>query len=133
MNPETTLVILKPPALSCGHVGALIAALENNQLRVHSIRSKRLNHTDLVRLYPHVTHMPFFAGLVELYTSEDCVVMFVKGENAIQRVRDLIGPTKNPPAGTLRYLYADPDVSHNNLIHASDSPEAFAAERLIFE
>lgn len=111
---ETTLVLLKPPAIQNGYVGNLITALEDKGLRIKSMRTKRLNGTDIDRMYGHVSHLPFFPDMKALYTSADTVVIFIDGHDAIQKVRALIGP-------------------HNNLIHASDSPEAFAAERLIFE
>lgn len=51
--------------------------------------------------------------------------MIVYGENAVQGMRDLMGPTKSieAPAGTIREDYGNKEIVNENVIHGSDSRE----------
>ena len=72
---------------------------------------------------------PFFDNLIVFMTSGPCVPFVVKGENAITRVREIMGATNPSEAneGTIRKDFADSIDS--NIIHGSDSNES--AEREI--
>jgi nucleoside-diphosphate kinase len=54
--------------------------------------------------------------------------MVLEGENAITRLRKLMGATNpaNAEDGTIRELYAE-DIEHN-AVHGSDAPETAAVE-----
>jgi nucleoside-diphosphate kinase len=56
------------------------------------------------------------------------IALALEGENAISRVRDLLGPTNSAeaPAGTLRGDFGEDMMI--NVCHASDAPETAAAE-----
>ena len=60
--------------------------------------------------------------------SEPVVAMILEGENVIDSVRELLGPTDSTqaPAGTIRGDYGETVMI--NVVHASDSPEAAEAE-----
>jgi nucleoside-diphosphate kinase len=73
---------------------------------------------------------PFYAGLVGFMTSGAVVAMELQGENAIQKVRDLIGHTNPALAaeGTIRALYGNKEDMTENAVHASANPEDAARE-----
>ena len=75
---------------------------------------------------------PFFDGLVSYLTSGPIVALILEGDNAIISCRNLAGTTdgSRAAAGTIRG-----DFSLNieeNIVHASDSPEAYNHEYKIF-
>ena len=57
--------------------------------------------------------------------SDYVVAMIVSGENAIQGMRDLMGPTKSAvaPEGTIRGDFGNKEIVNQNVIHGSDSQE----------
>ena len=57
--------------------------------------------------------------------SDYVVPMIVYGENAVETMRDLMGPTKSfeAPAGTIRGDYGNKEKIEENIIHGSDSKE----------
>jgi nucleoside-diphosphate kinase len=74
---------------------------------------------------------PFFAGLVKFMTSGPCIVMALEREDAVLKLREVMGATNpaNAAEGTIRKLYAE--SIERNAIHGSDAPET-AAEELKF-
>ena len=62
--------------------------------------------------------------------SRPVIVAVLRGENAIAKVRELLGPTKsaNAPAGTIRGDFGNKEIVTYNICHASDSEESAAAE-----
>ena len=70
---------------------------------------------------------PFFDELIEFMTSGPIVAMVLEGENAIARVREIIGPTDSNEArkvapNSIRALYGTD--KGKNAVHASDSPQS---------
>jgi nucleoside-diphosphate kinase len=60
------------------------------------------------------------------------IALALEGEDAVNRVRDLLGPTDSTEAdpGTIRgdFGFKDGDSKMRNVCHASDGPETAAAE-----
>ncbi|NNM30997.1 MAG: nucleoside-diphosphate kinase, partial [Akkermansiaceae bacterium] len=60
------------------------------------------------------------------------IALALEGEDVITKVRDLLGPTDSTQAeaGTIRgdFGFKDGDAKMRNVCHASDGPEAAAAE-----
>jgi nucleoside diphosphate kinase len=63
--------------------------------------------------------------------SVKCMILIYEGENAVKKIRDVLGPTDplKAPEGTVRREFGK-DVMVNTA-HASDSPESFERERRI--
>ncbi len=78
--------------------------------------------------YAHHVGRPFFPDLCAFMKSAPVIVLLLGGENAISVVRRLVGPTdsRKAPKGTIRGDYGQDSTV--NMVHASDSPEAVAAE-----
>ncbi|MDG0965225.1 MAG: nucleoside-diphosphate kinase, partial [Opitutales bacterium] len=71
---------------------------------------------------------PFFPEIAEFMSSCPVMALVLEGENVIQGVRDLIGPTDSTaaPKGTIRGDLGTDRMK--NVVHASDSPDSALAE-----
>ena len=128
MAIERTLSIVKPDAVGRNLVGTVIQAFEKAGLRVAALRMMRLSSDEVGRFYEVHRSRPFYGSLTAYMSSGNIVPMVVEGENAIARVREIMGatdPAKAAP-GTLRKLHAE--SIERNVVHGSDAPETAAFE-----
>lgn len=128
MATETTLILFKPDCVQKNLSGQVLARFQEQGLIVRGIKMMTLSNELLTEHYSHVADKPFFPEIVAFMQQSPVVALALEGEEAIGRVRDLLGPTNSAeaPAGTIRG-----DLGENmmvNVCHASDSPEAAAAE-----
>jgi len=132
MNIEQTLTIIKPDAVAAGKVGAIITRLEDEGFRFLGIKFMRLSKPQAQSFYGIHKAKPFFDNLVKFITNGPVVVAVIERENAIQHLRDLMGPTDSmkAPPDTLRGKFGS-DIE-KNAIHGSDSPETAAFEISFF-
>jgi nucleoside-diphosphate kinase len=91
------------------------------------------------KLYAVHKGKPFYEGLIKFITSGAAIVTVIEGENAVSRIRDMIGPTdpRKAPPGTFRGdNVGDPlfteDGTMMNICHGSDSPENAKSEIAVF-
>jgi len=128
MALERTLTILKPDAVSAGHIGGIIKIFEANRFRIVAARLVRLTKAEAEGFYAVHRARPFFASLTEFMSSGPALVMVLEGENVIARLREVMGATDpaKAAAGTIRKLYAA-NIEHN-AVHGSDAPETAAYE-----
>lgn len=98
-----------------------------------------LNYTqnDAKKHYAEHIGKDFYPALEKYITSDKVYGMQVEGENAISVIRTIIGSTKNPAEGTIRFdIPALLGLEHRvtqNVVHASDSVESAKRELEIFE
>lgn len=125
---EKTLIILKPDAFTKRKVGSTIDRFEQAGFEVVGAKMMQLDSAKLREHYAHIADKPFFPEIQEFMSSLPVIVLALQGDGVIDRVRLLVGPTdsKKAPAGTIRGDWGS-DVMRN-IVHASDSPEAAAAE-----
>lgn len=125
---ERTVVIVKPDAVQDGNIGNIIACLERNDLHPIGIKMHQLTKREASLFYCEHCERDIFPGLIEYMTSGPVVFLVVEGEDAVSRVRELVGATnpQNARAGTLRQLYGS--ELPRNAIHASDSFESVKRE-----
>jgi nucleoside-diphosphate kinase len=125
---ETTLVLLKPDCLAARHCGDVVARFEAAGLEIVGCKMMLLADNTLAEHYAHVSDRPFYPGLKSFMQSSPVAVFALSGENAVARVRDLIGPTDSRKAakGTIRGDFGKDAMF--NVVHGSDSPENAAAE-----
>ncbi|BAJ50292.1 nucleoside diphosphate kinase [Candidatus Caldarchaeum subterraneum] len=129
---DRTFVILKPNAVSRGLVGEIISRFERKGLKPLAIQLKQLTRDEAARLYEVHRGKPFYEDLLTAITKGPVVLMVLEGRQAVEVVRKLIGatdPVKAEP-GTIRGDYGL-DIT-DNLVHASDSAEAYQRESAIF-
>ncbi|HYF51803.1 MAG TPA: nucleoside-diphosphate kinase [Planctomycetota bacterium] len=125
---ERTLVIIKPDGVARGLVGEIVTRFEKKGLSLAGLKLINVDKATAEKHYAEHASKPFFPSLLGFITSGPVVVMCLEGNSAISVVRGLIGPTSGvkAPGGTIR---GDLALSgQNNLIHASDSPEAASRE-----
>lgn len=79
----------------------------------------------------------FYQGLEDYITSDKAYGMVVEGEDAIAKIRAMIGSTMDPKKGTIRYdipaMLGRKPTTPANVVHASDSQEAAEKEIAIFK
>jgi len=128
MAIETTLILFKPDALEKNLTGNVLARFQNAGLTIRGIKMMQLDDAILREHYAHVADKPFFPDIVAFMSRKPVIALALQGEDAIARIRDLLGPTnsKAAPAGTIRGDFGEDMMT--NVCHASDSPEAAAAE-----
>jgi nucleoside-diphosphate kinase len=120
---ERTLAIVKPDGVQKGLVGEVVRRFESAGLAVVAIKMVRLDEAGAGGFFHVHRSRPFFPSLVAFMTSGPIVPMVVEGEDAIARVRLLMGatdPAKADP-GTLRREFAS--SIERNVVHGSDGPE----------
>lgn len=127
-----TLAIIKPDAVEGRKAGKVLAHLEDAGFSVIALRMTRLSRIQAAAFYEVHKDRPFYGELVDFMTSGPCIPMVLEAENAVARLRDVIGATDPAEAaeGTVRKLYAE--SKGRNAIHASDSDENAAAEIAFF-
>ena len=118
-----TLAIIKPDAMASGKAGKVLAHLEAAGFTIRAARVARLTTAQAEAFYAVHRERPFFRPLVTFMTSGPCLPLALDRQDAVAKLRDVIGATdpKDAAAGTVRALYAE--SKERNAIHASDSPE----------
>ncbi|OGK80508.1 MAG: nucleoside-diphosphate kinase [Candidatus Rokubacteria bacterium GWC2_70_16] len=128
MAVERTLTIIKPDAVARGVIGQIVARFEQAGLKVLAAKLVHLGPAQAGGFYIVHKERPFYASLCAFMTSGPCLPMVLEGEDAIARLRDLMGatdPAKAAP-GTIRRDFAASIEA--NAVHGSDSPESAAFE-----
>ena len=125
---EKTLVILKPCTLQRGLVGEITNRFERKGLRLAGMKMVQLTDEVLSEHYAHLSAKPFFQRVKDSMMACPVIVCCFEGVDAIEAVRVLTGPTNGRTAapGTIRGDYSM--SFQENIVHASDSPEAAEAE-----
>ena len=131
MSVENTLSIIKPDAVKRDLTGKIIAMFEEKQLRIVAQKKIWLSKTQAGSFYAVHKDRPFFDELCEFMSSGPIVVQVLRGVNAIEKNREIMGAT-NPEqaeAGTIRKEFALSMTE--NSAHGSDAPET-AREEISF-
>lgn len=125
---ERTLVIIKPDAVSKNLIGEIIARFERQGLRVAALKKLKLTKEGAKGFYIVHKDRPFYESLTDFMSEGPIVVMVLEGEDAIARVRKIMGATNPAQAeeGTIRRDFAE--NIERNAVHGSDSPESAAYE-----
>jgi nucleoside-diphosphate kinase len=128
---QRTLAIIKPDGVRQKSIGEVIKRLESAGFRICGMKMTHLNDTRAGAFYAVHRERPFYQSLIKFMSSGPIVPMVLEGENAIERLRTLMGATDPAKAaeGTIRK-----DLASNveqNVIHGSDS-EASASTEIPF-
>lgn len=129
---ERTLVMIKPDGVERNLIGKIINIFEENGLRVVALKKVRLGKEQAKKFYEVHKERPFFESLTDYISSGPVVVMVLEGEDAISKVRALMGETdpKEAKEGTIRKLFGID--KEKNTVHGSDSPESAKKEIAFF-
>jgi nucleoside-diphosphate kinase len=132
MAVERTLTIIKPDAVAKGATGQIIARFEQAGLKLLAAKLLHLTPGQAGGFYIVHKARPFYGSLCEFMTGGPCMPIVLEGDNAITRLRDLMGATDpaKAAAGTIRKDFASSIEA--NAVHGSDSPESAAFEITYF-
>ncbi len=132
MAYEQTLLIVKPDGVSRGLVGEILQRVERKGYTIQKIQGMHISRELAEKHYAEHKGKPFYDDLIEYITEGLSVLAVIGGENAIESVRVVMGPTDPLEAtpGSIRGAYAT-SVTHN-LVHGSDSSESAAREISLF-
>lgn len=124
--------MIKPDAVSNGHIGAILQRMNAAGFRIVSMELTRLSVAEASEFYAIHKERPFFGDLVSFMTSGPIVAAVLEKDNAVEDFRILIGSTdpKQADAGTIRADFADSIEA--NAVHGSDSDENAAIEGQFF-
>ena len=135
---EISYVMVKPEFANIAKVVTeVIRRLEDAGIVVQAGAYIRYTKEDAKKHYAAHVEKDFYPYLEKYITSDTAYGMIVEGENAISRIRNIVGSTKNPLPGTIRYdipqmLGLELRITEN-VVHASDSAESAKQEIEIFQ
>lgn len=128
MATETSLILFKPDAVEKNITGTVLSRFQAEGFVIRGIKMMQLDDAILTEHYAHVADKPFFPEIAAFMSRSPVIALALEGDNAIGRVRDLLGPTNSAeaPEGTIRGDFGENMMI--NVCHASDGPETAAAE-----
>ena len=125
---QQTLIILKPDSVRRNLVGDILSRFEKKGFVISKLKMLTFTKEMAEQFYSVHNTKPFFNELVTYITSGRVVVAVIRGDNAIEETRQIIGKTNPQEAspGTIRGDFGN-NITENS-IHASDSTESFDKE-----
>jgi len=118
---QKTLIICKPDCMDQKHVGNVVDRFEKAGFEIVGCKMTRLTAAQLREHYAHVADKPFYPEIETFMSSRPVIVIALRGEGIVAKVRDLLGPTdsRKAPKGTIRGDFGTEMMK--NVVHASDS------------
>lgn len=125
---QRTFVIFKPDCMAQRHVGNVLNRFESAGFTVVGCKMMRLTPELLRAHYAHVADKPFYPEIEQFMSSRPVIALALEGDDIVQKVRDLLGPTDSRKAakGTIRGDFGTEMMK--NVCHASDSDDNAKAE-----
>ncbi|MBR6690693.1 MAG: nucleoside-diphosphate kinase [Bacilli bacterium] len=116
---QETLAIIKPDGIK--NAIKIIEMIYKAGLTVKKYEVRMLDEEILKEHYSHLTDKPFYPKLESYMLSGEVILMILEGKNAVEKLRELMGPTDSTkaPKGTIRGEFGT-DITYN-AIHGSDS------------
>lgn len=122
---QYTYIMVKPDGVEAGLVREIVKRIKDAGLEIVEFDVQKLTGEILDEHYAHVKERDFYPEMKAFMLSNFVVPMIVYGEDAVAKMRELMGPTNSNEAapGTIRGDYGDKEVINKNVIHGADSPE----------
>ena len=123
MAIERTLTIIKPDAVAGKLTGRIVERLERENFRIIAAKLVHLTQSQAEGFYAVHRERPFFSSLTKYMTEGPVLVMVLEAEDAIRRLRTVMGATDPAQAaeGPIRKQYGR--SIERNVVHGSDAPE----------
>jgi nucleoside-diphosphate kinase len=131
---ERTLLIIKPDGVKRKLIGEVIHRVEKEDFDIISLQMLSLSRKTAERLYAVHKGKPFYEPLVEFMITGPIVVALLQADNAIKRLRNIVGKTdpKEAKTGTIRADFGT--TIRKNVVHAPDSRDSFFKEyKILFQ
>ncbi len=128
MAGNRTFTMIKPDAVAAGHIGAILAQINEAGFRIVAMKLTKLSQEKAGEFYEVHKERPFYGELVDFMSSGPIVAAILEKDNAVADFRTLIGATNpaNAEPGTIRARFAK--SMGENAVHGSDSDENAAIE-----
>jgi nucleoside-diphosphate kinase len=125
---DKTFSILKPDTVKAGKAGAVLSEIEMAGFRIRALKMLHLTEAQAQGFYYVHKERPFFGSLVKFMTEGPIVAMVLEADNAIEKLRKVMGATDpaKADAGTIRKQFGT--NIERNAIHGSDGPDTAAFE-----
>jgi len=129
---ERTLLIIKPDGVARGLVGEILVRVERKGYRIERMEGKVIDRELAAQHYREHKGKSFYDELLDYITEGLAILAVIKGENAIENLRVIMGATDPLDAtpGSIRGAYATSVT--RNLVHGSDSAESAVREINLF-
>lgn len=125
---ETTLVLIKPGGVARGLVGEILGRIEARGLRPVGLKLLNASRSTVEEHYAEHVEKPFYASVCDYLTSAPIVAIAVRGENAVQAIRTMMGAT-DPVEATPGTVRGDLGLTiEENLTHSAADVEAAGRE-----
>ena len=125
---ETTLVLIKPGGVERNLIGEITGRVEARGLSVVGLKLMKAPKKLVQEHYAEHKARPFFKDVCAYLASGTVVAMAVRGENAVQAIRAMMGAT-NPVDAAPGTVRGDLALSiEDNLTHSSSDPKAARRE-----
>ena len=123
MAIENTLSIIKPDATKRNLSGLINAKFEKAGLSIIGQKRLQMSNQMAQEFYEVHKNRPFYNDLVKFMVSGPVIVQVLRGENAVNLNRTIMGATNPTEAdeGTVRKEFAESIEA--NSVHGSDSLE----------
>lgn len=122
---EQTYFMIKPEIVAAEEqkIGAILQMVNDSGFRILEMATRQLDRPTAEKFYGEHEGKDFFPALVDYITSGPVVAVRVQREEAVWRLRELVGATDPQTAatGTIRFLYGR--SIQNNSVHASATRE----------
>ena len=127
---QQTYFMIKPEIVAAPsqRIGAILALVNQAGFRIVELVLRQLDRQTVENFYAEHEGKAFFADLTAYISSGPVVAIQLEGDDAVRRLRELIGATNPAEAatGTVRHLYGA--SLQNNAVHASANADDAARE-----
>jgi nucleoside-diphosphate kinase len=143
MALEQTLVVIKPDGLVKSLTGNILSRLSEAKLIIVGAKVVEVSKELAEQHYSHLRDKPFFGELIDylmgkVHKTPRVLALVYEGDNAIQKIRDVVGSTNPEEANPVSIRGAYGRITRSgvfeNVVHASScSSDAEKEIKLWFE
>lgn len=125
-------MLIKPDATERSLTGKILSIVEENGFRIVKIKSMKMTRKIAKKFYSIHRKKEFFLDLIDYMCSGLTIGVILERENAIKKLRELVGSTDPKEAGenSIRHMFGQ--TFRRNSVHASDSKKSFLYEKKVF-
>lgn len=132
MSQENTLVLIKPDGIIKSLTGNILSRLSEAKLIIIGSKMVHVSEELASTHYEHLSDKPFFKELTDylqgkLHNTPRVLALVYQGEDAIQKIRDIVGTTNPEKANPVSIRGAYGRITTNgvfeNVVHASSSTD----------